>query len=63
LAAKTAIAKEISGQAQAGAKIKRKSLLLASSREAISGILITISLPLTVLLLLGSPGFFSGIGD
>jgi ABC-type bacteriocin/lantibiotic exporter with double-glycine peptidase domain len=56
----TAIAKEISGQAQAGAKIKRKSLLLASSREAISGILITISLPLTVLLLLGSPGFSPG---
>jgi ABC-type bacteriocin/lantibiotic exporter with double-glycine peptidase domain len=56
----TAIAKEISGQAQEGAKIKRKSLLLASSREAISGILITISLPLTVLLLLGSPGFSPG---
>jgi len=56
----TAIAKEISAQAQAGAKIKRKSLLLASSREAISGILITISLPLTVLLLLGSPGFSPG---
>jgi ABC-type bacteriocin/lantibiotic exporter with double-glycine peptidase domain len=56
----TAIAKEISEQAQAGAKIKRKSLLLASSREAISGILITISLPLTVLLLLGSPGFSPG---
>ena len=56
----TAIAKEISGQAQAGAKIKRKSLLLASSREAISGILITISLPLTVLLLLGSSGFSPG---
>jgi len=56
----TAIAKEIGGQAQAGAKIKRKSLLLASSREAISGILITISLPLTVLLLLGSPGFSPG---
>ncbi len=56
----TAIAKEISGQARAGAKIKRKSLLLASSREAISGILITISLPLTVLLLLGSPGFSPG---
>ena len=56
----TTIAKEISGQAQQGAKIKRKSLLLASSREAISGILITISLPLTVLLLLGSPGFSPG---
>jgi ABC-type bacteriocin/lantibiotic exporter with double-glycine peptidase domain len=56
----TAIAKEISEQAQEGAKIKRKSLLLASSREAISGILITISLPLTVLLLLGSPGFSPG---
>ena len=56
----TAIAKEISGHAQEGAKIKRKSLLLASSREAISGILITISLPLTVLLLLGSPGFSPG---
>jgi ATP-binding cassette, subfamily B, bacterial len=56
----TAIAKEISGQAQEGAKIKRKSLLLASSREAISGILITISLPLTVLLLLGSPAFSPG---
>jgi ABC-type bacteriocin/lantibiotic exporter with double-glycine peptidase domain len=56
----TAIAKEISGQAQEGAKIKRKSLLLASSREAISGILITISLPLTVLLLLESPGFSPG---
>jgi ABC-type bacteriocin/lantibiotic exporter with double-glycine peptidase domain len=56
----TAIAKEISGQAQQGAKIKRKSLLLASSREAISGILIAISLPLTVLLLLGSPGFSPG---
>ena len=56
----TAIAKEINGHAQEGAKIKRKSLLLASSREAISGILITISLPLTVLLLLGSPGFSPG---
>ena len=56
----TAIAKEISGQAQEGAKIKRKSLLLASSREAISGILITISLPLTVLLLLGSSAFSPG---
>ena len=56
----TTIAKEISGQAQEGAKIKRKSLLLATSREAISGILITISLPLTVLLLLGSPGFSPG---
>jgi ABC-type multidrug transport system fused ATPase/permease subunit len=55
-----AIAKEINGHAQEGAKIKRKSLLLASSREAISGILITISLPLTVLLLLGSPGFSPG---
>ena len=55
-----AIAKDISEQAQRGAKIKRKSLLLASSREAISGILITISLPLTVLLLLGSPGFSPG---
>jgi ABC-type multidrug transport system fused ATPase/permease subunit len=55
-----AIAKEISEYAQEGAKIKRKSLLLSSSREAISGILITISLPLTVLLLLGSPGFSPG---
>ncbi len=55
-----AIAREISEQAQQGAKIRRKSLLLASSREAISGILITISLPLTVLLLLGSPGFSPG---
>jgi ABC-type multidrug transport system fused ATPase/permease subunit len=55
-----AIAKEISGHAREGAKIKRKSLLLSSSREAISGILITISLPLTVLLLLGSPGFTPG---
>src|SRR5260221_7179244 len=32
----TAIAKEIGGQAQAGAKIKRKSLLLASRREQLS---------------------------
>jgi ABC-type bacteriocin/lantibiotic exporter with double-glycine peptidase domain len=55
-----AIAGEISEQAQQGAKIRRKSLLLASSREAISGILVTISLPLTVLLLLGSPGFSPG---
>jgi ABC-type multidrug transport system fused ATPase/permease subunit len=55
-----ALAGEISEQAQQGAKIRRKSLLLASSREAISGILITISLPLTVLLLLGSPGFSPG---
>ncbi len=55
-----AIAREISEQAQQGAKIRRKSLLLASSREAISGILMTISLPLTVLLLLGSPGFSPG---
>jgi ABC-type multidrug transport system fused ATPase/permease subunit len=54
------IATEMGEQAQQGAKIKRKSLLLASSREAISGILITISLPLTVLLLLGSPGFSPG---
>jgi len=54
------LAGEISEQAQQGAKIRRKSLLLASSREAISGILITISLPLTVLLLLGSPGFSPG---
>ncbi|HEX3445621.1 MAG TPA: hypothetical protein VHS80_12980, partial [Chthoniobacterales bacterium] len=54
------IATEIGEQAEQGAKIKRKSLLLASSREAISGILITISLPLTVLLLLGSPGFSPG---
>jgi ABC-type bacteriocin/lantibiotic exporter with double-glycine peptidase domain len=55
-----AVAGEISEQAQQGAKIRRKSLLLASSREAISGVLITISLPLTVLLLLGSPGFSPG---
>jgi ABC-type bacteriocin/lantibiotic exporter with double-glycine peptidase domain len=55
-----AIAREIGEQAQRGAKIKRKSLLLASSRETISGVLITISLPLTVLLLLGSPGFSPG---
>jgi ABC-type multidrug transport system fused ATPase/permease subunit len=55
-----ALAGEISEQAQQGAKIRRKSLLLASSREAISGILVTISLPLTVLLLLGSPGFSPG---
>jgi ABC-type bacteriocin/lantibiotic exporter with double-glycine peptidase domain len=55
-----AIARDINKQARQGAKIKRKSLLLASSREAISGILITISLPLTVLLLLGSPGFSPG---
>jgi ABC-type bacteriocin/lantibiotic exporter with double-glycine peptidase domain len=55
-----AIARDINEQARQGAKIKRKSLLLASSREAISGILITISLPLTVLLLLGSPGFSPG---
>jgi ATP-binding cassette, subfamily C, type I secretion system permease/ATPase len=55
-----AVAAEIGEQAQEGAKIKRKSLLLASSREAISGILITISLPLTVLLLLGSPDFSPG---
>jgi ATP-binding cassette, subfamily B, bacterial MsbA len=55
-----ALAAEISEQAQQGAKIRRKSLLLASSREAISGILVTISLPLTVLLLLGSPGFSPG---
>ena len=54
------IATEIGEQAQQGAKIRRKSLLLASSREAISGILITISLPLTVLFLLGSPGFSPG---
>src|SRR3981081_1406589 len=55
-----AIAREISAQARKGAKVRRKSILLASSREAISGILITISLPLTVLLLLGSPGFSPG---
>jgi ABC-type multidrug transport system fused ATPase/permease subunit len=55
-----ALGGEISEQAQQGAKIRRKSLLLASSREAISGILVTISLPLTVLLLLGSPGFSPG---
>jgi ABC-type bacteriocin/lantibiotic exporter with double-glycine peptidase domain len=54
------LAGEISEQAQQGAKIRRKSLLLASSREAISGILITVSLPLTVLLLLRSPGFSPG---
>jgi ABC-type bacteriocin/lantibiotic exporter with double-glycine peptidase domain len=54
------IATEIGEQAQQGAKIRRKSLLLSSSREAISGILITISLPLTVLFLLGSPGFSPG---
>jgi ABC-type bacteriocin/lantibiotic exporter with double-glycine peptidase domain len=56
----TAVATEIGEEAQKGAKIKRHSLLLASSREAISGILITVSLPLTVLLLLGSPGFSPG---
>jgi ABC-type multidrug transport system fused ATPase/permease subunit len=55
-----AIAKEIGDHARAGAELKRKSLLLSASREAISGILITISLPLTVLLLLGSPAFSPG---
>jgi ABC-type multidrug transport system fused ATPase/permease subunit len=54
------VAQEIGEYAQAGAKVKRKSLLLSASREAISGILITISLPLSVLLLLGSPGFSPG---
>jgi ABC-type multidrug transport system fused ATPase/permease subunit len=55
-----AIAKEIGDYAREGAQLKRKSLLLSASREAISGILITISLPLTVLLLLGSPAFSPG---
>jgi ABC-type bacteriocin/lantibiotic exporter with double-glycine peptidase domain len=55
-----AIAKEMSDQAQEGARLKRKSLLFSTSREAISGILVTISLPITVLLLLGSPGFSPG---
>ncbi len=55
-----AVSQEMSECAQAGAKIKRRSLLLSASREAISGLLATISLPLTVLLLLGSPGFSPG---
>ena len=55
-----AIAKEMSDQSQEGARLRRKSLLFSSSREAISGILVTISLPITVLLLLGSPGFSPG---
>ena len=54
------IATEICDDAWEGAKLKRKSLLLSASREAISGILVTISLPLTVLLLFGSPGFSPG---
>jgi ABC-type multidrug transport system fused ATPase/permease subunit len=54
------VATEMNECAREGAKVKRKSLLLSASREAVSGILITISLPLTVLLLLGSPGFSPG---
>jgi hypothetical protein len=41
-----AIAKEIYETTRQAAKIKRKSLLLTCSRDAISGILIKISLPL-----------------
>jgi ATP-binding cassette, subfamily B, bacterial len=55
-----AIAGEMRRCAREGMRSKRKSMLLSASREAISGILATVSLPLTVLLLLGSPGFSPG---
>jgi ATP-binding cassette, subfamily B, bacterial len=55
-----AVAGEMMGCARESMRSKRKSMLLSASREAISGILATVSLPLTVLLLLGSPGFSPG---
>jgi ABC-type bacteriocin/lantibiotic exporter with double-glycine peptidase domain len=54
------VAEEMSRGARDAMRSKWKSTLLSASREAISGILATISLPLTVLLLLGSPGFSPG---
>ena len=54
------MADELNRLSRQGASRRRQSLLLSSTREALSGILAVISLPVTVILLVGAHGVSPG---